>query len=215
MDLHEEAAERRYKDEMKAINRVENKVELGRLENQAGFKKVREKLDDARGEILKELESMSQNAPKYMLVVPDAFDIYDKLKLKSLLNQQIKVVFLCPVSLIVPRDANGVIKGYTFNFSNDWYTKWGPVIEVGSYYLSFALTIASPVLLGAGSGVANVTNAVQATTAYQKWLKDNVGLGAEVLENPTDQVVDQLATYAEVKKLLKKKMITSIFQVLV
>jgi len=113
------------------------------------------------------LEWTSRSAPRYMLVLPEKFGIEDKLNLTALVNKKVLVVFLCPVTLIVPRNENGDIMGYEFNFTRDWYEKWGPGLRIGFMYLSLAIKVYS-------SGVVDIPGPIAPEKDITRLLKENV-----------------------------------------
>jgi serine/threonine protein kinase len=118
------------------------------------------------------LELTSRGAPRYMLVLPLKFGIEDKLNLTALVNKKVLVVFLCPVTLIVPRNENGDIMGYEFNFTRDWYERWGPGLRIGFMYLSLAIKVYSSAVVNIRDPIAPETHITHGNLG--KLLKENV-----------------------------------------
>jgi len=83
----------------------------------------------------------STNAPMLFCVIPrkDA-DWRERFNLNNLVNKEVKVVFMCPVTMHAPRDENGALKGYEINLPKDWVMKYGPALHMSFTLLKVAFT---------------------------------------------------------------------------
>jgi len=140
------------------------------------FDKMEEKMSSKLDHLL---ELASSSAPRFMFIIPSKHNIEDKFKLQALLQKKVKIVFICPVSRTIPRDDNGNIKGYEFDFPKGWYEQFGPYLRITLMYVSLALKI---------SGVAHIPNILPDET--EKLLAGEIKVMQTYMEK-VEKVVDQ------------------------
>jgi hypothetical protein len=93
------------------------------------------------------VETMTRNmledsiAPTLVYIAPLDFSIEDWLDLKVLTTKPVKVCFICPVTLSVPRDANGDAMGYDIVLPKDWVVQYGPALQISLAVLKVAFAV--------------------------------------------------------------------------
>jgi hypothetical protein len=77
-----------------------------------------------------------QLAPRYCFDVPEGGTAGNLFQ--SVIGQKVKVYFVCPFTLDVPRDKNGNSTGYTLRLPSDWVVSYGPAILFGMKVIGYA-----------------------------------------------------------------------------
>merc|ERR1712238_320111 len=89
--------------------------------------------------MMRALVSGREFAPAMMLFVPQKKGI----KPSNWLNKEVKVMFICPVTMRVPNDSNDDPLHYIIKLPKDWVKKFGPTILMSLNVLKIACGIGS------------------------------------------------------------------------
>ncbi|KAK1735826.1 leucine-rich repeat protein [Skeletonema marinoi] len=144
----------------------------------SGFNEMNVKLDQTH-KMLSEMQTVLANvsrgvsnilkgchAPQLMYIIPEDPSVMDWIKLKALVGKKVKVIFICPVTLSIPRDGNNKPMGYSMEMPRDWVRKYGPALKISYEILRigfavgrlFSLPLPNLSSAGSSTNVMNVLN---------------------------------------------------------
>jgi len=165
----------REKLQLKKLNEGQKNIEST---VKSGFNEMNVKLDRTHkmlSEMQTELANVSRgvsnilkdcHAPKLMCIIPADSSVKDWINLNALVGKKVKVIFICPVTLSIPRDDNNKPMGYSMEMPRDWVRKYGPALKISYEILRIGFAVGRfaglplPNLSSAGSStnVMNVLN---------------------------------------------------------
>ncbi|KAK1735803.1 leucine-rich repeat protein [Skeletonema marinoi] len=143
----------------------------------SGFNEMNVKLDLTHkmlSEMQTELANVSRgvsnilkdcHAPKLMCIIPEDRSVMDWIKLKALVGEKVKVIFICPVTLSIPLDGNNKPMGYSMEMPRDWVRRYGPALQISYEILRIGFAVGRLFLplpnlssVGSSTNVMNVLN---------------------------------------------------------
>ena len=114
---------------------------------------VSKKLDmthELLSETQTQLENISRNvhnilrdtdAPKLMYIIPEDSSVAEWISLKPLIGRKVKIIFICPVTLSIPRDGKNKPMGYSMLMPKEWVKKYGPALKISFEVLRVGFAI--------------------------------------------------------------------------
>jgi len=126
-------------------------------------------------------------APKYVFFQPVKRGTWKKFQPESWVGKDVKVMFICPLTLEIPKNGNGEFCSYSLTLQKDWVKKYGPalILSLRVLNIAFALGRAAGVPLptisnlskdlkkGAEENISNLTS-VYDTLKEDTDLKDEI-----------------------------------------
>jgi len=215
----------REKLQLKKLNEGQKNIEST---VKSGFNEMNVKLDRTHkmlSEMQTELANVSRgvsnilkdcHAPKLMCIIPADSSVKDWINLNALVGKKVKVIFICPVTLSIPRDDNNKPMGYSMEMPRDWVRKYGPALKISYEILRIGFAVGRfaglplPNLSSAGSST-NVMNVLN-DNLVDYMGKDYMGEEALDLEELAGVLGDRvtLAVPEADENLSKHEMMTKI-----
>jgi len=166
-------------------------------------------VDENRYMITKVVElamKAAKDAPNHMLIIPLDLTFKDWGDISNLVTKRAKIVFVCPVTYLVPRDNEGKVKGYEVNLTRDWYSKYGHVLRISYILLKVALAIGSS---GALSLVDSSLKAAEVSCKATDKITTALQTETDLQATSPDMLIDGekliKTSYETVKGIAKKK----------
>jgi len=85
---------------------------------------IKEGVDKTNKMIISLLQD--QDSPRLPYMIPQKWEA----NINTLFTKKMKIAFICPVSLTVPRNLDGTVKGYDITLQRGWVKKYGPALLI-------------------------------------------------------------------------------------
>mmetsp|Transcript_23445 Transcript_23445/g.35582 ORF Transcript_23445/g.35582 Transcript_23445/m.35582 type:complete len:409 (-) Transcript_23445:125-1351(-) len=87
-----------------------------------------ERNQKATMKILKDIIQDAKHAPKMMLFLPETRSVFKNMSVSNWFVNKVKVVFVCPITMEVPKKEDGTSCGYIIKLPSKWVIKYGPAL---------------------------------------------------------------------------------------